>query len=299
MSDAPWIKFYPSDWLTGTRGMTAAETGVYITLIALMYEKGAPLQNTAALARTCGCTAPLFRRVLDALIEQEKITETEGLLFNDRVEKELDARVRSSSVRAAAASARWQKDETNQGNESKVALQNASTRTRGQIPDTRSQIPEADSSQLSLIQTENLDHGDNSLGSRSKKSSGKRGARLSPDWKLPLGWGRWAMSEFPHLTELDIRRLGDDFRDYWIAVPGTKGTKLDWEATWRNSVRMKAPKIRPQSSGAPLRGVAALSEQLRQEIIDGKYGQFGGVGGEEGGGSAIAGLLSDSSRQRH
>ncbi|MGR9087307.1 MAG: hypothetical protein ACU841_09570 [Gammaproteobacteria bacterium] len=27
------------------------------------------------------------------------------------------------------------------------------------------------------------------------------------------------------------------FRDYWIAQPGAKGRKLDWQATWRNWVR--------------------------------------------------------------
>src|SRR5437660_1331440 len=29
----------------------------------------------------------------------------------------------------------------------------------------------------------------------------------------------------------------DEFRDYWHGVPGTRGCKLDWEATWRNRCR--------------------------------------------------------------
>jgi hypothetical protein len=28
-----------------------------------------------------------------------------------------------------------------------------------------------------------------------------------------------------------------EFRDYWIAVAGQRGVKLDWDATWRNWVR--------------------------------------------------------------
>jgi hypothetical protein len=28
-----------------------------------------------------------------------------------------------------------------------------------------------------------------------------------------------------------------EFVDYWIAVPGQRGTKLNWSATWRNRVR--------------------------------------------------------------
>jgi hypothetical protein len=58
--------------------------------------------------------------------------------------------------------------------------------------------------------------------------------------RLPSGW---APSPEGHL--LAAERLGesgvaaelDKFRDYWVAAPGQKGTKLDWDATWRNWVR--------------------------------------------------------------
>lgn len=33
-----------------------------------------------------------------------------------------------------------------------------------------------------------------------------------------------------------------EFIDYWISVPGQRGTKLDWSATWRNRVRMVSTK---------------------------------------------------------
>jgi len=40
--------------------------------------------------------------------------------------------------------------------------------------------------------------------------------------------------------------VADQFKDYWIAQPGQKGVKLDWEATWRNWVRnTNAPKTNP------------------------------------------------------
>jgi hypothetical protein len=29
------------------------------------------------------------------------------------------------------------------------------------------------------------------------------------------------------------------FVDYWIAQPGQRGVKVDWEATWRNWMRRK------------------------------------------------------------
>lgn len=30
-----------------------------------------------------------------------------------------------------------------------------------------------------------------------------------------------------------------EFVDYWVGVPGQRGVKLDWLATWRNDVRRK------------------------------------------------------------
>jgi hypothetical protein len=44
----------------------------------------------------------------------------------------------------------------------------------------------------------------------------------------------FCMAERP---DLNPKRLADGFRDYWIAQPGAKGVKLDWDATWRNWVR--------------------------------------------------------------
>lgn len=38
----------------------------------------------------------------------------------------------------------------------------------------------------------------------------------------------------------DWKRALQEFRDYWAGVPGQKGTKLDWQATFRNSLRRYA-----------------------------------------------------------
>jgi len=52
-------------------------------------------------------------------------------------------------------------------------------------------------------------------------------------------------------SDLDLKTTTDHFRDYWIAVAGAKGLKLDWSATWRNWVRrQEAGKAR---SGKPTR----------------------------------------------
>jgi hypothetical protein len=64
-----------------------------------------------------------------------------------------------------------------------------------------------------------------------------RGARLSPDWKLPLEWGNWALQEKQGCTTEDVRKCAERFKDYWISVAGSKALKVDWMATWRTWVR--------------------------------------------------------------
>lgn len=61
-----------------------------------------------------------------------------------------------------------------------------------------------------------------------------RGTRLSSELELPDDWKIFCESERPDLL---AGKLFQEFRDYWVAVPGAKGKKLDWFATWRNRVR--------------------------------------------------------------
>jgi uncharacterized protein YdaU (DUF1376 family) len=62
----------------------------------------------------------------------------------------------------------------------------------------------------------------------------QRGTRLPADYILPVDWSEFCKQERPDLVP---RQVFDEFRDYWIAQPGQKGVKTDWDATWRNWVR--------------------------------------------------------------
>lgn len=108
------IALYPSDWLAGTRGLTPAETGVYITLVCMMYERQEPLPfDHARLARMCNCPAGTFKKILAVLLDEGKIIETPQGLWQTRVEKELaaakDAIEDASERGRKAVQARWQK----------------------------------------------------------------------------------------------------------------------------------------------------------------------------------------------
>ena len=62
----------------------------------------------------------------------------------------------------------------------------------------------------------------------------QRGTRLPVDCILPVEWHAFCKQERPDLLP---RQVFDEFKDYWIAQPGQKGVKTDWDATWRNWVR--------------------------------------------------------------
>ncbi|MBW8282505.1 MAG: YdaU family protein [Rhizobium sp.] len=139
MRKMPWVRFFPSDWLGGTRGMSAVETGIYITLIATMYERGEPIQEDhSRLARLCGASNSAFKKALEILVDEGKISRVDGGLWNDRVEKEQVYLSEKSEVGSRAANVRWsKKDNKNNGGGDTDALPAQSQGNANQKPDTR------------------------------------------------------------------------------------------------------------------------------------------------------------------
>lgn len=59
--------------------------------------------------------------------------------------------------------------------------------------------------------------------------------------EAPQEWLAWAIWQGEsHRLGLSLAQVTgwfDEFHDYWVGVPGQRGRKLDWLATWRNHVR--------------------------------------------------------------
>ncbi len=66
---------------------------------------------------------------------------------------------------------------------------------------------------------------------------GSKGTRLAKDWTLPEAWRTWALEARADLGVPGIELEADKFRDHWHAATGSKATKADWLATWRNWIR--------------------------------------------------------------
>jgi len=67
-----------------------------------------------------------------------------------------------------------------------------------------------------------------------KKRTSRAGARISAEWVPSDALISWAQS---HAPSVDPKSESETFVDYWLAAPGSKGVKSDWDATWRNWMR--------------------------------------------------------------
>jgi hypothetical protein len=91
-------------------------------------------------------------------------------------------------------------------------------------------------------------------GSEEKKkeavTKSARGTRMSPDAQITPDEYQFAISA--GMTPDATRALWVEFVDFWITVPGQRGVKLNWFATWRNRVRaVGANGARNISQGKP------------------------------------------------
>lgn len=62
----------------------------------------------------------------------------------------------------------------------------------------------------------------------------------------------------------DLPNMWAEFVDYWVAVPGQRGVKLDWLATWRNDVRRKLERG-PRNGRARQQSLSDLAGDLAEQ----------------------------------
>ena len=147
-----------------------------------------------------------------AIILREYFEYTENGWIHHRANKEIAKAGDKSEKAKASANVRWSKKDANA-----LPMQSDSNATHNTLPNTQ-----------------DTEH---------KKDKNKRGSRLSQDFLFTDEWLAFCKQERPDLQPL---QTFEKFKDYWIAQPGQKGVKLDWDATWRNWVRnTNAPKQNP------------------------------------------------------
>lgn len=115
-------------------------------------------------------------------------------------------------------------------------------------------------------------------GSRPKaeKSSGKaktgqeparasRGTRIPSDLVLTPQMASYAREKAP---SVDPEQEFEKFRNYWLGVPGQRGVKVDWIATWRNWVGTAHERKVERGWAPPVRSASEIrAEASKQEAL--------------------------------
>ncbi len=85
------------------------------------------------------------------------------------------------------------------------------------------------------------DHAPADAVAETKPKATSRATRIPEPFTVTPDMVIWARENTPGL---DHRAVTERFVDYWRAVAGKNGTKLDWTATWRNWLRREAESTR-------------------------------------------------------
>jgi len=246
MGEQPFIKFYPSDFLGGTSGLSPAERGVYITLLCLIYEADSPIKrDDSRLARCCGAPKAAFIRILDGLVAQGKITQNGDLISNKRAEKAIVDRTNRTQIATHAANQRW-------------SAQTEKTKQKQGLFDAAA-LPEQCLSDASQSQSQNIKT--EPIGSAKK--------RRKPEIEIPEDWvpndRNVSDATDRGFSQMEIDHEADRFRNHHLSK---QSRFRDWDAAWRTwlgnarkfeSNNRMAGKARPQryGSGSSIASVVA------------------------------------------
>lgn len=212
--------FYVRDWLTGTRLLTFEERGLYIDLLALIYERRGKfaMPSEADFCRMLGCDPRVLRRVLGRLVILGKIEVKNGVISNGKADDQFG---HPPDFRGTSAELPRNFLETSSKSSAEVALESEQYQEPASVP----------SSSLSSSDKKEP-NGSLSTLAISKASWG---TRISADWHPSPDEEAFAVKA--GMTTARAQETAARFRDYWIAKAGQGGVKLDWTATWRNWVR--------------------------------------------------------------
>lgn len=136
--------------------------------------------------------------------------------------------------------------------------------------------PEPDDDEIIIEEPDSPAAPESRRGGRPARRPPRRGTRIPADFAITDSMTAWAAEKIP--PGIDLLEETQRFRDYWTAIPGTRGVKLDWEATWRNWMR-KAAEFRARDTGRRYRSqadimrdtitAAARADADQQETITG------------------------------
>jgi len=90
MSGVPYIRFYGDDWLSGTQDLSLEESGALIKIVAMTASSGqAPKLDLERISRRLGVTQNKSKKIIETLVDLDKINIIDGRIINSRAVEEL------------------------------------------------------------------------------------------------------------------------------------------------------------------------------------------------------------------
>jgi uncharacterized protein YdaU (DUF1376 family) len=245
------MNYYPhhiGDYARDTAHLTLLEDGAYRRLLDLYYSSERPLPlNREAIYRLARARTKDEKKAVDTVLS-EFFTQGISGWNNKRADEEiLKAREEGEEAKAKKENEK----ERQRRHRERRKLLFAQLREYGEVPKWDTPLNELETL-LSQCQQRTC-HGDRPVTTtaihkpiannqepitRVEGKQRSRGSRLPADWEPDSDLKAWAIEQRP---DLDYPTTLARFRDYWAALPGSRGLKLDWPATFRNWVRAEKP----------------------------------------------------------
>lgn len=304
MSELPYLPLWTSKYLGATTHLNYRQHGVYIMLLIQCWRQlDCSIPNDADWIQTrLRMTAKQYQTDAAPVVAEFFEKNAHGRLHQPRLTIEfhqvISKKVRRRETGREGGLARARKNtppesEQKQGSEPSNAI--AMLKQPSSIP-------------YSYTETDTEIEKEEPKGSSKKKVSSTRGTRLPEAWTLPTEWAdeayQYRTPNGEYLTAEEISHEAAKFRDYWIAQPGTKGTKLNWKSTWANWLRNGAANVirarhasragggggggqyeKPTLAAEFLR--RARERQIRNPLSNGSDDWFDDVEGRGGGGEVV------------
>jgi len=250
-----YYQHHIGDYRRDTSHLSLLEHGIYRQLLDLYYmeEKAIPKETHWVYRRLSAKTQEEQSAVIDVLNDFFELTE-DGYSHkrcDDEIEQYHQKAEKNRQNGKKGGRPPKSKPNENQGNTETENPEKPS----GLISETETKANETltnNHKPLTINQLEEKEKKEKANASPSAPPTVKpksTGTRLSPDFELPDDWIAWALNERSDLAPRDVRTMGDNFKDFWLAKAGAAARKLDWAATWRNWVRNQRAKYpTPQRS---------------------------------------------------
>lgn len=263
-----YYRLHIGDYLRDTAHLSLLEHGAYARLLQVYYTREAPIAD-ADKYRLIGARTPEERAAVDVVLA-EFFVPADGAWVQSRCDREIAAAKEVGEDNAARKDNERERQRRHRERRKELF---AALREHGEVPpfDTSTERLSA----MLALRTGNppvtRDGRDGPRLSISQEPIAKKNQEResAPDGS-PLSAGRglripddfpdaeaidWCRTERP---DLDPAQLAAKFRDYWLGVPGQRGRKANWPATWRNFVRSE--RVRAPPNGPPAsKGAAFLA----------------------------------------